>query len=265
MTAQILALCNQKGGVGKTTTTFHLARAAVLAGRRVLAVDLDAQGNLTSILTAEEVDQGSVGLADVLSARANEAAADVIVPGLWPGLDVLPSAGDSLSVVGEELAAGGPGRESRLRGALAAVQEDYDLILIDCPPALSQLTINGLTAAHGVLIVTETKLFSSNGLAGLLRTIGLVREHYNPVLTIAGCIINKHEARTVTGRHWAGELASAAEASGFTILEPPVPKRAEIGDSSEASTSLDEWKSADAAEFAAIYAGYLATIEGARA
>ncbi len=119
MTARILALCNQKGGVGKSTTLFQLARAAVLAGRRVLAVDNDPQGNLTSNITAEEVDAEQAGLADVLSTRADDTMRDVIVPGLWPGLDVVPTSGASLGNVRDELVIAGAGREVRLREALA--------------------------------------------------------------------------------------------------------------------------------------------------
>lgn len=89
MTAQIFALCNQKGGVGKSTSTFHLARAAVLRGQRVLVVDNDPQGNLTSVAAAEPVGEDQAGLADVLSARAPETLRDVIVPGIWSGLDVV--------------------------------------------------------------------------------------------------------------------------------------------------------------------------------
>ena len=120
MTARILALCNQKGGVGKSTTLFQLARVAVLAGRRVLAVDNDPQGNLTSNITAEEVDAEQAGLADVLSTRADDTMRDVIVPGLWPGLDVVPTSGASLGNVRDELVIAGAGREVRLREALAA-------------------------------------------------------------------------------------------------------------------------------------------------
>ena len=124
MTAQILALCNQKGGVGKSTTTFHLARAAVQAGRRVLVVDLDPQGNLTTSIAAETVDDDQAQLADALSSRAPETLRDVIVPGLWPGLDLVPTAGVTLGAVRDELVIAGAGRESRLREALQAFSGD---------------------------------------------------------------------------------------------------------------------------------------------
>lgn len=263
MTARILALCNQKGGVGKSTTTFHLARAAVRAGRRVLVVDNDPQGNLTSIAAAEAVDEDQAGLADALSSRAPETIRDVIVPGVWPGLDVVPTSGVTLGYVRDELVIAGAGREGRLRQALAQVAEDYDLVLIDCAPSLDQLTINGLTAADAVVVVTESKLFSANGLSQLLDTIDNVRQYYNPQLTVAGVIVNKHEEQTVSGRTWLDELGQAAEGRGLRLLAPVVPKRVVISDAAEAARGLDEWGSAEAAALGAIYTDHLTAIEGA--
>ncbi|KJL40867.1 Sporulation initiation inhibitor protein Soj [Microbacterium ginsengisoli] len=263
MTARILALCNQKGGVGKTTTTFHLARAAVRAGRRVLVVDNDPQGNLTSIAAAEAVDEDQAGLADALSSRAPETIRDVIVPGVWPGLDVVPTTGVTLGYVRDELVIAGAGREGRLRQALAQVTGDYDLVLIDCAPSLDQLTINGLTAADAVVVVSESKLFSANGLSQLLDTIESVRQHYNPQLTVAGVIVNRHEEQTVSGRTWLDELSQAAESRGLSLLAPLVPKRVVISDAAEAARGLDEWGSAEATALGAIYTDHLTAIEGA--
>ncbi|MFC4905577.1 ParA family protein [Kocuria oceani] len=264
MTTRILALCNQKGGVGKSTTTFHLARAAITAGQRVLVVDLDPQGNLTSVAAAEPVPEDQVGLADVLSSRAEETARDVIVSGVWEGLDVLPTTGEALGFVRDELVVAGAGREGRLREALTEVATDYDLILIDCAPSLDQLTINGLTAADAAVVVTQSKLWSANGLAHLLTTIDNVRRYYNPGLTVAGIIVNQHEEHTVAGRHWRQELQEAATARSLTVLTPPVPKRAAIADATEAARGLDEWGTSEATTLAGLYADYLTTLEGAR-
>lgn len=265
MTPKVFALCNQKGGVGKSATTFHLARAAILAGRRVLAVDLDPQGNLTSVTAADPVEEDQAGLADVLSTRAPETIRDVIVAGLWPGLDVVPTSGETLGYVRDELVIAGAGREVRLRKALTEVTDDYDLILIDCAPALDQLTINGLSAADGVVVVTQSKLWSANGLAHLLATVDSVREHYNAALTVAGVVINQHEERTVGGRHWYDELCRAADARSLAVLTPPVPKRAAIADATEAARGLDEWGTPDAAALGTIYADYLHQLEGTAA
>ncbi|MGJ9414416.1 ParA family protein [Aeromicrobium sp. CF4.19] len=261
MTARIFALCNQKGGVGKSTTTFHLARAAVLQGRRVLVVDLDPQGNLTSVAAREAVEEDQAGLADALSTRAPEGIADVIVPGLWDGLDVVPTSGVTLGSVRDELVIAGAGREGRLVEALSKVADNYDLILIDCAPSLDQLTINGLTAAHGVVVVTHSKLWSANGLAQLLATIESVRDYYNPKLGVAGIIINQHEEQTVSGRSWLEELRTAAEGRGLRVLDPLIPKRVVIADATEAARGLDEWGSAEATALGEIYAKHLSSIE----
>lgn len=263
MTASIVALCNQKGGVGKSTTTFQLARAAVLRGRRVLVVDNDPQGNLTSVAAGEPVDNDQAGLADALSSRAPETLRDVIVAGVWPGLDVVPTSGATLGTVRDELVVAGAGREGRLRESLAEVAGDYDLILIDCAPSLDQLTINGLTAAAAVVVVTHSKLFSSNGLAQLLDTINNVRQYYNPDLRVAGVIVNQHEDRTVSGQTWLEELRNASPTRGLTVISPPIPKRVVISDATEAARGLDEWGSAEATGLAAIYADHLTAIEGA--
>ena len=238
MPARIIAVCNQKGGVGKSTTTFHLARAAVLRGQRVLIVDSDPQGNLTAVTAAEIVEEDQAGLADALSLRAPETIRDVIVRGVWSGLDVVPTSGVTLGYVRDELVIAGAGREGRLRGALAAVADDYDLILIDCAPSLDQLTINGLTAAGAIVVVTHSKLFSTNGLAQLLDTIDTVRQHYNPMLTVAGVIVNQHEEQTISGRTWLDELRAAAENRGLAVLSPPIPKRVVISDALEAMRRL---------------------------
>lgn len=262
MTARIYALCNQKGGVGKSTTAFHLARAAVLAGRRVLLVDNDPQGNLTSVTAADQVDEDQAGLADALSARAPESIRDVIVPGIWPGLDLVPTTGSTLGAVRDELIIAGAGREGRLREALSAVREDYDLVLIDCAPSLDQLTINGLSAADGVLVVTHSKLWSANGLAQLLETIDSVRQYYNPGLRVAGVIVNQHEDRTLAGRHWLDALVAAAEQRSLRVLQPPIPKRVAISDATEVAQGLDQLGGAEAAALAAVYADYLTALEG---
>lgn len=253
--ALILAACNQKGGVGKSTTIYHLTRAAVLAGHRVLVVDADPQGNVTSVLT-NDVEEDDAGLADVLTDRAPEVLADVIVPGIWEGLDVVPTTGETLGRVRDELVIAGAGREARIKNALSAARGEYDLILIDCGPSLDQLVINALTAADGVLIVTQTKLWSANGLAKLLSTIDAVKDGYNPRLSVAAVAINQHESRTIGGAHWEAELQSATEARGIPLLSPPIPKRQAIADATEVSQGLDEGDVA-ARAIGEIYSAYI--------
>lgn len=243
MPAQIIAVSNQKGGVGKSTLTLQISRAAVLAGLHVLLVDADPQGNLTTSAAREPVAPDAVGLADVLSARAPETIEDVIVPGAWEGADLVPTVGTVLGLVRDELVVTPVGRETRLRDALAPVVDRYDLVLIDCAPALDQLTINALTAAHQALIVTQAKLYASNGLAALLDTIEQTRQHYNPGLSVAGVLVNLYEGSTVAARQWYAELQEAAAAREIPMLEPPVPRWVVIADASEAGMGVDEWGS----------------------
>lgn len=255
-----IALCNQKGGVGKSTTTYHLSRAAVLDGLKVLVVDLDPQGNITSSLALHPTGDDQAGVADVLSQRSQIPIADVTVPGLWEGVDLVPTSGDALPVVRDELVVAGAGRESRLATALQTVANGYDLCLIDCPPSLDQLTINGLTATDIALIVTHSKLWSANGLARLLTSIEEIRRYYNSRLAIGGIIINNHERATTSGHYWLNELSDEAEKRGLTIFDPPIPKRVAIADSVEASQPLEQWPTRDAAALATIYTDYLHAI-----
>lgn len=254
---RVLAFCNQKGGVGKSTTTFHLARAAALQGLRVLIVDADPQGNISAAAAAEVVKEDQAGLADVLSAHAPDVVADVIVPSIWKGVDIVPTSGETLGSVRDELVIAGAGRELRLREALNDVVGQYDLILIDCAPSLDQLTINALAAASAVVIITHSKQWSLNGLAQLLNTIWAVRSYYNSELSVAGIIVNQHESGTVSGSTWLGELNQAAQQRETPVLDPPIPKRVVIADSTEAAHGLDEWGSADAREIGQIYDGLL--------
>lgn len=262
MTAKKYAILNQKGGVGKTTTAFHLSRAAVLAGKKVLLIDVDPQGSLTLISAQEgSVEEGQVGLADVLSKRTPETIEAVTVPGIWENLFLVPTTGESLGDVRDELVISGAGREIRLREALKPVLEMYDYIFLDCPPSLDQLTINALTAADEVIVVSESKLLSAAGLAKLLDTVEVVRGSYNPNLKIGGVILNKHEEQTISGRQWRSEIADA-----HTVLEPPMPKAAMISDSAEAATGLDVWPGGPRAqELFEIYSGYLVALEGEKA
>lgn len=223
------------------------------------------EGNLTAVAARIPLEEDQAGLADVLSARTTETVRDVVVEGVWPGLDVLPTAGIALSSVRDELVVAGAGREVRLREALAAVVEEYDLILIDCAPSLDQLTINALTAADGVVIVTHAKQWSLNGLAQLLETIDSVRIYYNPRLAVSGVVVNQYEDQTVSARTWLEELQQATEARGLTLLTPPVPKRVVVADATEAALGVDQWHSAEAKALGDLYAAHLTALTGGAA
>lgn len=253
---QIIAMCNQKGGAGKTTTTANLARAAVTQGARTLVIDLDPQANLTSVLAAEVVNHDQVSLADVLSPRTSVPIADVVVECVWPGADVVPSGGDSLASVAKELILMTTGAPTRLRKALRTVEHSYDVVLIDCPPSLDLLAINGLSAANAAVVVTTPELFGINGIARLLTTIGHVQEDTNPGLLVTGVVVNSVQ-QTNRMRDWLEELADHVPAP---ILQPPIHRATWIGDALERSTGLDEWGTVAARELHRVYGTYLDTI-----
>ncbi|WP_431791701.1 ParA family protein [Kocuria palustris] len=270
--ARIVAIANQKGGVGKTTTAYHLARAATLRGLRVLVIDSDPQGNLSRLLSQEALPADQVSLADVLLSRdANRPASaepvllsDIVVAGLWENLDVAPAVGDTLSYARDQLVISGAGREHKLRESLEEIQGDYDLILIDCPPSLDQLTLNALTAADGVLVITHTRLLSLDGMSQLVRTIENVRRYNNQRLRILGVAVNQFEKDLKAARHWLLELQEAAKAQEWPVLAS-MPKRTLIANVTETGEALDEQGSIGV-DLAQIYDRNLtALMEGAQA
>lgn len=232
-----IAVCNQKGGVGKSTLTYHVAAALSQQRTRVLLVDADPQGNLT-FATTNKIPDDSIGLADVLSARTTVTVEETTVPTIFEGVDLLPTVGEALAVVRDELVVAGAGREARLAEALRSVQDNYDVCLLDCPPSLDQLTINALTAADAAVIVTHARMWSSQGLAKLLTNLALVQHHYNPTLAVAGIVMNQVESNTTGARHWLTEVHAFAKAMDVPILYPEIPKRVAIADAVEQGRSL---------------------------
>ncbi len=181
---KIVAILNQKGGVGKTTTAVNLGAALALAGHKVLLIDSDAQGNLTDHLGLDE-RLGEVTVYDVLTEGAPIAGA--VLETETPGLHVLPADAD-LAAAEQELATE-MAREARLQRALRTLPADaYDWVLIDCPPSLGLLSLNAMTAASYLLITVQTEYFAMRGLGALDETVGMVREHVNPDLEILGIL-----------------------------------------------------------------------------
>jgi chromosome partitioning protein len=197
----ILAIANQKGGVGKTTTAINLSGFLAHQGRRVLLVDMDPQGNASTCLgIPKRTLERMVG--DVLLGEAE--AKDAIIPTGRPGLDLLPATPD---LAGTAVAlAGVIARETRLRQALQPVADWYDAILIDCPPSLDLLTINGLVAAHQVIIPLQCEFLALEGLAQLRETIELVRTHLNHRLHIGGVVMTMYDGRANLARQVVEEV-----------------------------------------------------------
>ena len=198
--ARALAIANQKGGVGKTTTSINLAASLALAGRRVLLIDIDPQGNATM---GSGVDKRAVNLSvyDVLlgsvplsTARRDTAAQYDLVPANRE------LAGAEVELVNLE------NRETRLKSALNEVREHYDFILIDCPPALNLLTVNGLCAAEAVMIPMQCEYYALEGLSDLVQTIKRVRSHLNPGLEIEGLLRTMYDPRNMLAQQVSEQL-----------------------------------------------------------
>lgn len=232
--ARIIALCNQKGGVGKTTTTINLGAALAEYGRRVLIVDFDPQGAASVGLgvNPHELDKTVYTL---LMERGAQVA-DVVRTTAVPGLDVLPANID-LSAAEVQLV-GEVARESVLARALRSAEAEYDVILIDCQPSLGLLTVNALTAAHGVLIPLECEFFALRGVALLIETVEKVRDRLNPRLQIDGIVGTMHDPRTLHSRE---VLARVLEAFGDRLLHTVIGRTVKFPDSSVAAEPITSY------------------------
>jgi chromosome partitioning protein len=205
--ARVIALCNQKGGVGKTTTTLNLGAALAEYGRRVLLVDLDPQGALSAGLgvQAHELDRTIYNL----MLERNTTITDVLVPTKIPGMDLLPANID-LSAAEVQLI-NEVGREHTLARALRPMLHEYDYVLIDCQPSLGLLTVNALACAHGVIMPVAAEFFSLRGVALLVDTIEKVTDRINPDLTIDGVLVTMFDGRTVHARDVVAMLVQRFE------------------------------------------------------
>ncbi len=229
--ARVIAMCNQKGGVGKTTTSVNLAAALAEYGRRVLLVDFDPQGAASVGLgvNANDLDQT---VYDLLLA-AKPMTADVIVPTSVPGLDLLPAnimlSAAEIQLVNEVA------REHALDRVLRPVIDDYDVIIIDCQPSLGLLTINALSTAHGVMIPVETEFFALRGVALLIESIERVRDRINPKLKIDGFLATMVDKRTVHAREVLDRLT---DTFGDLVYDTQIRRTIKFPDASVASEPI---------------------------
>ncbi|HEU4570749.1 MAG TPA: AAA family ATPase [Gemmatimonadales bacterium] len=221
--ARIIAIANQKGGVGKTTTAVNLSASLAVSEKRTLLVDADPQGNATSgVGVAKESVRWS--LYDALVEERS--AADVILPhGQMPYLSVLPATQD---LVGAELElVGREGREHALQRVLDQVREAYDYIVVDCPPSLGLITLNVLTAADGVVIPIQCEYYALEGISQLLNTINLVQQNFNPGLAIDGVLLTMYDSRLNLCRQVAEDVK---EYFGEKVIGSVIPRNIRLAE-----------------------------------
>jgi chromosome partitioning protein len=227
--SHILAVANQKGGVAKTTTVASLGAALSEFGRRVLLIDLDPQACLTFSLGLDPEDL-PMSAHDVLLGRVSAGTA---LQHTEDGPDLLPATIDLAGC--EAVLLGRPGREYALRKALAPLLRRYDDVIIDCPPSLGVLTLNGLTAAGEVLIPLQPETLAHRGVGQLLDTVNDVQRLTNPKLTVIGVLPTLYDARTV---HARDVLADISGRYGVPVLEPPIPRSVRFAEAPAAGRSV---------------------------
>lgn len=217
-----IVIANQKGGVGKTTTTLNLAASLALAEKDILVIDTDPQGNLTSGLGINR-DDLQKSLYDIYTGRFS--IEEVIIGTLVPHLHIVPSNIDLLGVEVELVQR--EGREKILSNAIARIKDNYRYILIDCPPSLGLLTLNGLVAADSVMIPVQCEYYSLEGLGLLSRTLKLVRGSFNPTLDIEGILLTMFDARNTLSHQVAEEVRKFFKEKVYQTL---IPRNVSLGE-----------------------------------
>ena len=218
----VIALANQKGGVGKTTTSVNLGACLADAGKKVLLIDLDPQGNATSGLGIDKKDIDE-SVYDVLINDVD--LKKVILHSSHQGLDIVPTT-IALSGAEDELT-NLMARETRLKDAFGDVKDEYDYILIDCPPSLGLLTINAFTACDSILIPVQSEYYALEGLSQLLNTIKLVRKHFNSALKIEGVLLTMYDKRTNLGQQVNAEVKKYF---GDQVYETIIPRNVRLSE-----------------------------------
>ena len=231
----IVAIANQKGGVGKSTTAINLGAGLAFQGERVLSIDLDPQGNTSSGLG---IDRRSIETSTYDVLVEGSAVADVLEPTSVRDLHVVPA---TIELAGAEIELVSMfSREQRLKNALAEVIEDYDFVLIDCPPSLGLLTINGLAAADEVLIPIQCEYYALEGVSQLTRNIGLVQQNLNPQLEIEGVLLTMFDGRTTLA---ADVVAQVRDHFGETTYRTVIPRTVRLSEAPSYGEPIEAYDS----------------------
>ena len=219
---QIIAIINQKGGVGKTTTALNLSAALGEQGKEVLLVDLDPQGNATSGLGVEK-NEVEYCIYDALLNDVN--LEKIIIPDVYTGLDLVPA---TINLAGAEVElVTAIARENRLKDALGKFRGKYDYIIIDCPPSLGLLTINSFVAADSLIIPIQTEFYALEGVTKLLESMKLVKSRLNPSLEIFGVVLTMYDARTTLAKQVANEVRSYF---GSKVFQTEIPRTVRLSE-----------------------------------
>lgn len=220
--AHVLAITNQKGGVGKTTTTVNMGAALAQIGRKVLLVDVDPQGNTTSGLGVEKSKLEHCIYDTLVGTFSSK---EVLLHTSVSGLDLLPA---TLRLAGAEVElVSALARERRLAKALDAVADDYDYVLIDCPPSLGLLTLNALAAADGVIVPIQCEFYALEGLGQLIQVVDMVRDHLNPGIGIQGVVLTLYDGRLNLCEQVAKEVR---DHFGSTVYETVIPRNVKLAE-----------------------------------
>lgn len=220
---RVIAIANQKGGVGKTTTAVNLSACLAEAGRKTLIIDCDPQGNTTQGLG---VNKASLTQTTYDVFLQTQKIYDIIGENVYPNLDILPA---NIDLAGAEIELiRVPDNSEILKGAIAEIKADYEFILIDCPPSLSLLTINALTAADTVLVPLQCEFYALEGLSQLMYTIRLIQERLNPSLEIEGIVFTMYDARTNLSLEVVEEVKN--ELKNTNIYKTIIPRNVRLSE-----------------------------------